>query len=148
MSGAGNALQEDGRILIDRLARSVGGKETLRFMIAGGWNTLFGYLAFVFVFSLFSRWLGLHWSIVVAYLIALPQSFLVQRYFVFRASRRAWKKQFYRFSIANTVAFLLNIILVPVVISKSGLIPVVAQALFTLVLAVAMYLAHKKFSFN
>ncbi|WP_313401588.1 GtrA family protein [Stenotrophomonas sp.] len=148
MSGAGNAFQEDGGIFIDRWVRSVGGKETLRFMIAGGWNTLFGYLAFVLVFFLFSRWLGLYWVIVIAYVIALPQSFLVQRYFVFRASHRAWRRQFYRFSIVNTATFLLNMTLVPVVISKSGLIPVVAQALFTLVLAVVMYLAHKKFSFN
>lgn len=121
--------------------------QQLRFVLAGVWNTAFGYLAFLIAYAAIGGGLGSVPALLVGYAIALPQSYTVQRYLVFR-SRSAWRGQFLRFATANTVVFVANLLLLPVVIALSQADPRIIQAFFVGFSTIASYLAHKHFSFK
>lgn len=121
--------------------------EKQRFLIVGAWNTLFGYLVFVAVHLLCGQVWHPTATLLVAYCIALPQSFLAQRLLVFRRTGNDWRVQFLRFLGSNSVIFAANLILLPLFTAVTGTSPLFGQALFILGSTVASYLVHKHYSF-
>lgn len=117
-----------------------------RFLLAGAWNTLFGYLAFLAVYYLFRGQLGPSWLLCVAYAVSLVQAFAVQRFLVFRVEG-SLPRQFLRFVAANSLVFAANLAFLPWAIAASTLAPPVLQAVFVLVSTVLSYFLHKHFSF-
>lgn len=119
----------------------------LRFILAGLWNTLFGYLAFLLAFALIGSRHGELPSLVLGYLLALPQAYLVQRTLVFRAGGD-WPSQFARFALTNTVVFACNLVALPLAVRVLGADPRIAQGVFIAIATVATYFAHKHYSFR
>ena len=120
--------------------------QRLRFLIVGGWNTVMGYLVFVGVHALLGTRLGNALVVVLAYAIALPLSFLMQKLFVFTGAGR-WLRQFGRFIVANSAVFLINLLFLPLFVAATGIGALAAQAFFVFVSTIVTYLAHKHFSF-
>jgi putative flippase GtrA len=120
--------------------------ERLRFLMAGAWNTAFGYAAFVLVHQTASPWLNAWIQIAFAYALALPQSFAVQKYVVFRR-RGHRRQQWRRFAIANTMIFVANLILVPWLVDVTGWPALAVQAGYVVASAVVSYFVHRNFSF-
>jgi len=120
--------------------------QRIRFRIVGAWNTLAGYLIFVGIHILIGSKFGNAAVVVVAYALALPLSFLMQKLFVFQ-SDGAWLKQFGRFVAANSLVFVANLLFLPLFVKITGVDVLVSQALFVLASTVISYLAHKHFSF-
>jgi putative flippase GtrA len=120
--------------------------QRIRFLIVGAWNTLAGYLIFVGVHILIGSKLGNMAVVAVAYALALPLSFLLQKLFVFSGDG-AWLKQFGRFVVANSAVFIANLLFLPLFVKITGLDVLLSQALFVLASTVISYFAHKHFSF-
>jgi putative flippase GtrA len=120
--------------------------EKVRFLLAGAWNTLVGYLIFVGVHIVYGTKLGTVGTIIVSYVIALPAAFIVQRLFVFR-TRGIWIKQFIRFALANSTVVVANSIFLPIAITTTRADPLLLQAIFLVISAATSYLAHKHYSF-
>ncbi|QWP78549.1 GtrA family protein [Lysobacter sp. K5869] len=122
--------------------------EKQRFLIVGAWNTLFGYAAFVAVHLLSGGTWHPTATVVAAYCIALPQSFLTQRLLVFRRADGDWRGQFLRFLGGNSAIFVANLILLPLFVTATRIGPLLGQALFVAGSTVASYLVHKHYSFR
>ncbi|UJB20131.1 MULTISPECIES: GtrA family protein [Lysobacter] len=118
-----------------------------RFLIVGAWNTVFGYLAFAATHLLSGEAWHPTATVVVAYCIALPQSFLTQRLLVFQRTQDDWRKQFLRFLGSNSAIFAANLILLPLFVAATRTSPLFGQALFVAGSTVASYLVHKHYSF-
>ena len=131
------------RQLIATLARS----EKFRFLAVGGWNTFFGYLAFVWSYVLLQDSANIHAILIVSYIVATLQSFTTQKLFVFRTGGQP-ALQLVRFCISNTAIFTANMLILPTAIDLSGLSPILVQAFFVGASTVATYYLHKHFSFN
>jgi putative flippase GtrA len=114
--------------------------------MVGGWNTVIGYLIFVAVHVLLGAHLRDAWIVVVAYTIALPLSFLMQKLFVFIGSG-SWARQFGRFVLANSAVFVANLLFLPLFVSATGIGAIPSQALFVFISTIVSYLTHKHFSF-
>lgn len=123
------------------------GSEKYRFLAVGAWNTVIGYLIFVAAHLAIGGRVHPTVTVVVAYCIALPQSFLTQRLLVFRSAQGPWPTQFFRFLASNSAIFVANLILLPLLISTTHIHPLVGQALFVAVSTIASYLIHKHYSF-
>lgn len=121
-------------------------KEKVRFLMAGAWNTLAGYLIFAGVHIGYGAKLGTLGTIIASYAIALPLAFLVQRLFVFRATG-TWLKQFWRFALANSTIVVANSAFLPVAVATTHMNPLLLQAIFLIASAVTSYFAHKHYSF-
>ncbi|WP_074862401.1 GtrA family protein [Lysobacter enzymogenes] len=113
----------------------------------GAWNTVFGYLAFVATHLLFGHLWHPTVTVVVAYCLALPQSFLTQRLLVFRSVQGDWRRQFLRFLASNSTIFAANLILLPLFLAFTHTSPLLGQALFIAASTIASYLVHKHYSF-
>ena len=122
-------------------------RQQMRFLLAGAWNTAFGYLAFLLAYELLGGSYASVPALILGYAIALPQSYAVQRFAVFQ-SRSAWRAQFSRFALVNTSIFVANLVLLPIAIRLCDVDPRVAQAIFILLTTIISYLAHKHFSFK
>jgi len=120
--------------------------QRVRFLIVGGWNTVIGYLIFVGVNAAIGSRLGNAWVVVLAYAVALPLSFLMQKLFVF-AGAGNWLYQFGRFILANSTVFFGNLLFLPIFVSATGIGPLLSQAIFVTASTSVSYLAHKHFSF-
>lgn len=121
--------------------------ERFRFVLVGGWNTLFGYLAFAAVLLVGQGVIDPLVALVIAYAVALPQAFIAQKLLVFRRASGAWAGQFARFSLVNTTTFFANALLLAV---GTRLLPDHAlsiQAAVVILLTIVSFVVHKTFSF-
>lgn len=113
----------------------------------GVWNTIASYAIFVAVHFALPSSTSSAVVVVTAYIFALPLAFTMQKLFVFMSSGR-WFAELRRFTVANSVVFVANLIFLPAFVRLSGLGAVPSQAVFVAVCAVFSYLAHKHYSFR
>jgi putative flippase GtrA len=122
-------------------------REQVLYLVVGGWNTVFGYG----VWALLQYLLGdyLHYLVVVmlSWPIAVLNAYLGYRYVVFR-SRGSVLRELPRFLLVYLLTLLVNLALLPVALRVTQFNIYVVQALFTGVVVVCSYLAHKYYSFG
>jgi len=142
----GGAAAPDGPLL--RLIRD----RRIAFLLVGALNTGIGFVWFI-LFSLLvnSAWPGAWWSIFVtitcAHLTSTLSAFVLYRRLVFRVTGHLWL-DFWRFQLVYLTSFLLNHLVVPPMTILLGMNDIVAQFLFTFVIAVISYVGHSRFSFH
>ena len=122
-------------------------REQLLYLVVGGWNTVFGYT----VWALMQYLLGnrLHYLVVVvlSWPIAVLNAYLGYRFIVFR-SRGSVLRELPRFSLVYLATLLVNLALLPIALSVLSFNIYVIQALFTALVVICSYLAHKYYSFS
>lgn len=120
--------------------------ERLRFLIVGGWNTLFGYVAFLILYWLLHR--RLHYLVigVLSHLIAMINAFTCHRLWVFR-SRGPLVAEFIRFNLAQLFVLGCALASLWVLVTFLQINPLVGQAFVTIGAVVVSYLTHRRFSF-
>ena len=124
----------------------------IRFVIVGGWDTLFGVLTYA----------GLYYStkpagapraahylmvLIVSNVLAVSQAYLCYKYLVFKTDGN-FVREFLRFSMVYAVTFAFNLLALPALVTFVGMAPVAAQAVIVAVSAVASYVGHSRVSFN
>jgi putative flippase GtrA len=121
--------------------------EKLRFLVAGAYNTLFGYVLFAGMFVLLRSQVN---YLVIAGLcvpISLTNAFIIHRNLVFR-SREPWLRSFLRFNLSQLVAFLFGMAGLYGLVHFVHLTPLLAQALVVAASVALTYVLHRIFSFQ
>ena len=133
----------------DRLVPSqlLGHRDKVLYLVVGGWNTLAGYGAFAILYYLLSGALSYAVIIVMSYAIAIVNAYLGYRYVAFR-SQNSIVREFPRFSAVYLATMVVNLAVFPVALRALPLGAYVVQALFTVAVVAASYLAHRNFSFR
>jgi len=122
-------------------------REQLLYLVIGVWNTVFGYGVWALMQYLLGDYLPYLVVVVLAWPIAVLNAYLCYRYIVFR-SRGSVLAELPRFSLVYLVTLVANLALLPVALRVLPFNIFVIQALFTVVVVVCSYLAHKYFSFG
>jgi putative flippase GtrA len=132
--------------MIEWLAARWHGNRQLRFLVVGGWNTLFGYAMFVVLYGLLHD--HVHYLVVgfIAHAIAAVNAFIAYRLLVFR-SRGPWFAEFLRFNVSLTVVLCCGLAALWLLVAVAHLGPIVAQGLVTIATVCVSYIAHRRFSF-
>jgi putative flippase GtrA len=127
----------------------------MRFLIVGGWNTIFGYLVFVLLETLFSkilfpRYVAYMSAMVIGQIIAVINAFIFHRHFTFRSDTRGREllKEFFRFTTTYIITFVLSLIFLPILVEVFNIIPKIAGAILTFIMTVVSYIGHSQFSFK
>lgn len=120
---------------------------TLRYIIIGGWNTIFGYATFALMYLILKEYLNYMLIAIASHIIAVTQSFVTQRTIVFR-SKNHCISEYIRFHITNIASLGLGLIILPILVETVRFTPLSAQALTTLFVAILSYHAHKHFTFK
>lgn len=116
-------------------------------MAIGLWNTLAGYAIFAGLYQVIGPQIGYMLTALVSHALAVTQSFLTQRQLVFR-SQAPWWTEYLRFNLAHLGSLLIGLALLPILVELIGLIPLIAQALSTLLIVVISYFVHQYFTFK
>ena len=134
-------------MMTDRFLERWHRHEKLRFLVIGGWNTLFGYLTFVILYALWHE--RLHYLViaVLAHAIAVVNAFTAHRLLTFRR-RGPWLAEFVRFNVTLLVMLGIGLVGLWSLVSIIGMNPLVAQALMTIATVIVSYFAHLGFSFS
>jgi len=120
----------------------------IRFLIVGGWNTVFGYGLFAGLYYAGSR-IGLHYmaAAVLSNLIAVGNAYLCYKWFVFKTQGN-YLREFLRFNLAYAGLFAFNIATLPLLVGLARLRPLIAQAIVLAASVAISYLMHTHFSFG
>jgi putative flippase GtrA len=122
-------------------------REQLLYLVVGGWNTVFGYAAWAFLQYLLGTYVHYFVVLLLAWPINVLNAYLGYRYVVFR-SRASVFRELPRFSLVYLLTLLVNLALLPIALRVTPFNIYVVQALFTGVVVICSYLAHKYYSFG
>jgi putative flippase GtrA len=121
--------------------------QQMRFLLAGGFNTIFGYLVFGLLYlSLANR---LHYLEigVLSQAIAVTSAFVIYRHLVFRSSE-PWPRSFIRFNVSQLAAFALGLVGLYGTVHFGHLPPLIAQAIVIFLTVIVSYTLHRFYSFR
>jgi len=136
--------------------RGVPRGQLLRYLVVGGWNTLFGYGVFA----------GLTWALtgrvpyaymvaaVLSSIIAITMAYVGYKAFVFK-TRGNYLREYLRFYVVYGASTLLSLALLPVfvfivtpLLPQPVYAPYVAQALVMPIVVLSSFFGHQRFSFR
>ena len=106
--------------------------QKLRFLLVGGFNTVFAYTILALILWLFET---------------INVSFLTMRYYVFQ-SHGDWKKEFVKAWSVYLFLYLINSPILSFLMVVVGLSPLVAQALYLTFSTITTFILHKYYSFR
>ncbi len=121
--------------------------QKIRFLIVGGYNTVFGYAAFAVCFLIVGK--RIHYLLVglLAHLLSVTNAFLVHRSFVFRASG-PWQASFVRFNLSQLIGVGFGMGGLYTLVEFGHLNPLIAQAFMIALGTVLAYSLHRTYSFG
>ena len=122
-------------------------KQSLRYLMAGGWNTVFGYGIGVGLYTILSSQLHVAVIAAIANIFAITMSFLTYKLFVFKTTGN-WLSEYGRSYLVYGSMALLSIILLWAMVDYLGVDIWYAQALVILLTVGVSYLGHKFFTFR
>lgn len=119
----------------------------IRYVLAGAWNTLFGYCLMVSLYENFNKDLHLVFIAFLSSFIAITMSFLTYKIFVFKTKGnwfQEWMRSFLVYGGASLVSttilwLLIDIFLIDIYI---------AQAISIVIVIIVSYISHSKFTFK
>lgn len=126
-----------------------------KFILVGIWNTLFGYLIFCGLDTLFEymfarRYVAYMSAMVLGQIIAIINAFIFHKYITFRSEAKGKEiiKEFLRFSTTYIFTFCLSLVLLPFLVEVFDITPKISAAIIILICTVVSYLGHSRFSFK
>jgi putative flippase GtrA len=122
-------------------------REQILYLVIGGWNTLFGYAIWALLNYLLHPYLHYLAIVVISWPLAVANAYICYRRFVFRSHGSVWR-EVPRFSLVYVAGLVMALIVLPILVRVLPVNLYVIQALFTAVVIVLTYLAHKYFSFR
>lgn len=130
--------------------------QVVRFVLVGGWNTVFGYGVYAaFTYLLTGRVPHAYMlASVLANIIAITMAYLGHKFVTFR-TRGNYLREYLRFYAVYGVTALVGLALLPLavaglnhVVANRAHVPYVAQALLLPVGVALSFVGHKRFSFR
>lgn len=122
-------------------------EQGLRYLLVGGFNTVFGYGLFALLLYLADNRVHYLLILVAATIVAVIVAFVGYRYIVFRV-RGNILGDFARFSVVYAVALAVNAVALPLLVEGLGVAVLLAQAFVVMGTVVASFFAHRSFSFR
>ncbi len=117
--------------------------EQIRFVLVGGFNTVASYILFVCLNLVFSYQI----TLIITYFLAINLSIFTMRYYVFRSNGN-WIEQYSKAGLTYLSMMALNYIFLYVTVDVWGQPGWLAQAEYTILSTIAVYLMHKKVNFT
>jgi len=130
-------------------------QKKIRFVLVGGWNTIFGYLVFIACDYLFERlfsprYIAYMSAAVLSNILAIVNAYIFHKHITFQSTVRGKEIliEFARFFSTYLFSIILGLILLPVSVEILGIEPRISAALLIPVTTIISYLGHSRFSFR
>jgi putative flippase GtrA len=120
--------------------------EKVRFILVGGYNTLFGYGLFAGLILLAGS--KIHYLIILllAHLIGVTNAYYTHGLLVFRDAERSIRS-YLRFHSVYLASLGFSLVALPILVEIVHLGPILAQGVVIVITVIMSYILHKHFSF-
>ena len=122
-------------------------KKKIKYIAVGVWNTVFSYIAFVFLYLLTKSWLHYMVVLVLSQIAGITNAYICYKLFVFKTKGNI-VREYLRFYVVYGTTFVVNLALIGFFVELLGINPVVSQGIIAIVVVTMAYFAHNRFSFN
>lgn len=119
--------------------------QKIRFLLVGGFNTVFAYGVFVGLYQLAG--LNYNLALITQYFITVNISIFTMRYYVFQ-SHGNLKAEYVKAGSVYVGMYFFNAFALNFFVIVLNLGPVIGQALYLVVSTIITYILHKYFSFR
>jgi putative flippase GtrA len=119
----------------------------LRYVLAGIWNTLFGYFTSLLIYDSFHVFLHILFIGLMANIINISMSFLTYKFFVFR-TKNHWLKEYLRSYIIYGGVALISLSILWFAVDYLKMPFWIAQALVMSLGVLISYIGHDRFTFK
>lgn len=122
--------------------------EKVRYILIGGFNTVFGILCFMLLYLLLH--VILHFLIIfyIAALVSILVSCITLKAFVFNSSNASLVMQICKAFSNQIILQILSSILLYILVKNMQFNPVLGQCISTIIIALIGYFVHKNISFS
>jgi putative flippase GtrA len=127
----------------------------VKFLLVGAWNTVFGYLVFLALDTLFARafsrrYVAYMTAMVLSNLLAIANAYVFHKYVTFKSDvrGRAIIAELLRFFTTYIFTFCMSLGLLPIFVEILNFGPKIAAALVILACTVISWVGHSRFSFG
>jgi putative flippase GtrA len=136
--------------------RIVHAGQVVRYLMVGGWNTVFGYAVFATLNWAFTDIIPYPFmaAAVLGNIIAITVAFFGYKFFVFKTKGNYWREYLRTYVVYGTSS-LLGLILLPVFVVLVGsvmhdqrMVPYIAQAIAVPMVVLVSFVGHRKYSFR
>jgi putative flippase GtrA len=121
--------------------------EKIRFLFAGGVNTLFGFGTFAILYLLLGEFFHYLVILIISNFIAVVFSFLTLKFLVFQ-TKRNFLQEFIKCYTTYLVILFLNSVLLYFAVDIAKQPIILSQLFITISLVIISYIAHKYFTFK
>lgn len=121
--------------------------QKVRYLVAGGWNTLFGYCVGLGIYYAFAGRLHIVEIGVLANVIAITMAFVTYKLFVFK-TRGNWLREYFRSYLVYGGMALLGIGMLWALVDGLRMPFWLAQGMVVLATIMASYVSHSRFTFR
>ena len=122
-------------------------EQKIRYLIIGGWNTVFGYGVFAVLYFYLSDLIHYLAILSISYILSITNAYIGYKLFVFRTKGNILR-EYLRFYIVYGASFLFNLAALPLLVEVLNLNMYAAQAIVTIITILGSYVLHKNFSFK
>jgi putative flippase GtrA len=120
---------------------------SMRFLVAGGWNTAFGYASLAVLYYLFSDKIQYMFLIVFSTVLNITNAYICHKFFVFK-TKGNYIREYLRYYVIYSIPIGMAFVLLPFCIEVLGMNFYVTQALLTVATVFISYFGHKHVSFR
>lgn len=117
------------------------------YLLAGGFNTIFGYGAGILFYFLFKNIVNTLIISLVANIFTISTSFLIYKLFVFK-TKGNWLDEYLKSFLVYGSITIKAIILMVILVDYCHIPFWLAQALAMLIIIIVSYIGHNRFTFN
>jgi putative flippase GtrA len=122
-------------------------REKVRYLLVGGWNTLFVYTCFSTLYFLLNERLAPSLILAIAYGVASINGYMTFRLFVFAPVRHP-VVEYLRYQAVYVPIQAFNLVALPLALMHTNLSAYIVQALLAPSTVIAAYLGNKYFTFR
>ena len=122
--------------------------EKIRFLLVGGWNTVFAIALFSLILEFLQNY---KIALVISHIISVFHTFINLRFFVFRANLKHDKnfwKEYFKVNIVYLFYFIFNFAFLWFFVEFLNIKPIISQIIITCILLIFSYLCNKHFTFK
>ena len=122
-------------------------KEKIRYILAGAWNTAFGYSIGILLYASLEKNLHIIFIGLIANVISISMAFISYKLFVFK-TRGKWYEEYIKCYIVYGGNAIISTLAIWILVDKFAIKFWVAQAIIIVSLFFISFFAHKRFTFN
>ena len=122
-------------------------KQEINYIIAGAWNTIFGYFFFATLYFLFSKKVHYMILVVISNIVGITNAYISYKFFVFK-TKGNYLREYFRFYVVYGFSMIIGLILLPLIVELLHISPLVAQLFIVVITVIISYLGHRNFSFK